>query len=81
MDRLTIKKDGGIAAADTETALWRLAKYEDLHEDLERGQEEIVLQLAQLRAAGKEKTARYRELLARKLQNAYVFALFQARGL
>jgi hypothetical protein len=29
----------------------------------------------------KEKTARYREPLARKLQNACALALFQARGL
>lgn len=81
MDRLTVKKDGGIAAADTEAALVRLAKYEDLHEALGREQEEIAAQLASLRAAGKEKTARYRELFARKLQNAYVLALFQTRGL
>ena len=81
MDRPTIKKDGGITAADMEEALRRLAKYEEAHEALGREQESVAAQLSALRAAGKEKTARYRELFSRKLQNAYALAFFEKRGL
>ena len=59
----------------------KLAAKEDLCETLALEQEELSRQLAQLRAAGKTKTAHFRELMAKKLTNSQVVSLLYARGL
>ena len=76
MKRLTSGTGGGYTVADPKAAVERLAAYENMHEAVLREQESISSQMASLRAAGKEKTVKYRELFAKKLQNAYVLSLF-----
>ena len=78
MPRLTAKTEGSCFTADIEKALARLGAYEDLHEALEQEQASITAQLAELRAAGKQKTVKYRELFGKKLQNMYVLSLLQS---
>lgn len=69
MKRLTEKqKDGYILPSALQgQALMRLGRWEDMAERLEKEQEDIAAQLQSLRSAGKEKSARFRELFARKL--------------
>lgn len=78
MTRLTTGTKGSYTAADPKEAIERLAAYENLHEAVLREQESIAVQMAALRAAGKEKTVKYRELFTKKLQNVYVLSLFQS---
>ncbi len=69
MNRITRKtKNGYIIPPELqEPATARLGQWEDMIESLEREYEEISLQLEDLRAAGKGKSVRFREQLARKL--------------
>lgn len=78
MDRLTVQNNGVYETEDLRGALERLAAYENLLEALEREQTDIASQMTGLRAAGKEKTVKYREIFAKKLQNAYVLSLFRS---
>ncbi len=78
MTRLTSGSKGSYTVPDPQEAIERLAAYENLHEATEREQESITVQMAVLRAAGKEKTVKYRELFAKKLQNIYALSLFQS---
>jgi len=58
----------------------RLAAFEAICEELVENQRSIPEQLAELRAEGKEKTVRYRELLAQKLLSNEMVALFGRHG-
>lgn len=58
-------------------AVERLAKLENLWEDLEQKQKEISQKLEQLRGEGRTKSAQFRELMGKKLSNSYVLALFK----
>jgi len=78
MTRLTSGSKGSYTVTDPKEAIERLAAYENLHEATLREQESISAQMASLRAAGKEKTVKYRELFTKKLQNVYVLNLFQS---
>lgn len=69
------------AAGYEGAAIDRLAAYEDLLEAILADQAYITAALAGLRAEGKAKTVQSRELLARKLTNASLLAMFEARGL
>lgn len=75
MKRLTVATESGYSVPDCDEAIARLAAYENLHERIENDQACIPAQLEELRAAGKEKTVTYRELIVRKLQNIYVLDL------
>ena len=48
-------------------ALERLAAFEDMQEALAAQRESVEKNLAEMRAAGKEKTATFHQLLARRL--------------
>lgn len=88
MARLTEKIENGqyqltlssVCSSDTELAgcaVEKLAKYENLHEDLLRTQQEIAAELETLRQAGKKTSVRFRELMGKKLMNAHMLDLFQ----
>lgn len=62
-------------------AVERLAEYERLAADLAAEQEALGSALSALRAQGKERSAHFRELLAKKLTNGALLALLAARGL
>ena len=69
MERMTQKTaDGYTVAPEAQAqAITRLGRWEDMMEQLEREQAEISALLEELRAAGKEKSVRFRESFARKL--------------
>ena len=50
-----------------EQVLERLARYEDYYEHLYRKRERIQNELRSLRAAGQKKTARFRDLIGKKM--------------
>ncbi|HWP80847.1 MAG TPA: hypothetical protein VN446_09435 [Candidatus Acidoferrum sp.] len=79
--RLTYPVSGGYEAKDGAAVLARLAAYEDLHEGLLTENERLAGELSEMRSAGLDRTARYREMLGRKLQIVYALSLFNARGL
>lgn len=72
MQRLTRCAEAGYALPEENraAALERLGRLETLWENLYVRQAEISAQLAALRADGKIKTAKFRELLAEKMTNA-----------
>ena len=69
MERITQKTESGyyVPPEQQAQALARLGRWEDMMEQLEREQAEISALLEELRAAGKEKSVRFRESFARKL--------------
>ena len=69
MERMTQKTADGytVAPGAQAQAITRLGRWEDMMEQLEREQAEISALLEELRAAGKEKSVRFRESFARKL--------------
>ena len=69
---------GGFAQGE---AIERLALYEDLCEELQARQQALALQMETLRAEGREKSVKFRELFAQKLTNAAFLSMLQARGL
>jgi len=82
MTRFTINCDGLyiVPEADLPRALRRLAALEDMLEELTARQIDIPAELAQPKAAGKEKTVRYRELLGQKLLLNEMVALLERHG-
>lgn len=81
MQRITHRENDTVTVTDPVEAAEKLAKFEDLCEQLEAQQEQLSAQLAALRAAGKEKTARFRELMGQKLVNASTIGLLKGSGL
>jgi len=81
MDRLTTT-DGTLDVAADPAAAWaRLAAYEDVWAELTSSLVAIPAELATLKAAGREKTLRYRELVGAKLWLAETAALFARHGI
>jgi len=70
-----------MAESDISEALRRLSAFEDVYEDLLKSVATIPLELLNLKAAGKEKTVRYRELFGQKLMNNHIVALFKRHGI
>ena len=67
MNRLTKQENGSaVLCAPLDEAVQRLCAYENALEELLQSAARCEAQLAPLRAAGKEKTYRYKELLAQK---------------
>jgi len=66
---------------DLSAAMRRLAAFEAVYEELADSITAIPSELGKLKAAGKEKTVRYKELFAQKLMNNYIIALFHRHGI
>ena len=84
MDRLTKRNEKGCPMVDSdarEEAIQRLARFEDAYENLMESQMQIPKELEKLRAAGKEKTVRYKEMLAQKLINNNIINFFEKHGI
>ena len=92
MDRLTRTVGKGIYAVDESNiqhgengyygeAVTRLAKFENICEDLKAKQLEISKELEKLRLEGKTNTVKFRQLLTNKLANSNVLILFKSYGL
>ena len=61
-------------------AVNRLARFEDIVDDLQQKQEFIAKEMDQLRAEGKTNTIRFKQNLANKLLNSQILALFESYG-
>jgi hypothetical protein len=65
----------------TGEAITKLAKFENIYEDLIASQREISKQLEKLRNEEKTKTVRFRELMFKKMTNVTIIELFKSYGL
>ena len=75
------KSSMGDSAADTgSTDAMRLIAYDGLYTELANSMVTIPVELERLKAAGKEKTVRYRELFGQKLINSQIAAMFERHG-
>ena len=83
MKRITIKTEIGVTVPETEMheAIARLAAYEDVYAVLAENAVMIPQEMEKLKAAGKEKSVRYREMLGQKLMETQFRALFQRHGI
>jgi len=59
----------------------RLAAFEAVYDEVADGLTSIPAELGRLRAEGKQKTVRYKELFSQKLMNDYLMALFERHGI
>ena len=59
----------------------RLAAFENVYDELKNDLTAIPAELKKLKAAGKEKTVRYRELLGQKMINNHLIQLFERHGI
>jgi len=75
--------DADSKTPDTELhkALQRLASFENVYDEIAESMVAIPLELKKLKAAGKEKTVRYREMLGQKLMDNQIKALFERHGI
>jgi hypothetical protein len=62
-------------------AINKLAKFENIYDDLVESQIEISKKLEMLRDEGKTHSLRFRELMTKKLTNNNVIILFKTYGL
>ena len=83
MHRYTVPMEGGwrVLPEEQAAALARLARCEDMLQNLEEERERLSRQLEELRLQGKSKTARFRELMGRKLVNSQLKVLLEEAGL
>lgn len=85
MTRLTQTGEDGAAAlapgVSAQQVLEKLARFEQMTQELFAQQEQLADKMEQLRAAGKEKSVQFRELFAKKLTNAAFLAHLLALGL
>lgn len=91
MERITRLIEGRYYAADVAIehqgkgylgeAIDRLAIFENMLEDLKASQIQISNELEKLRADGKEKSVRFKELMIKKLTNVNIIMLLKAYGI
>ncbi len=93
MERMTRKKgEDGIYMVDESVvehtadgyageAINRLAKFENMYEDLVASRKQIPGELEKLRSQGKEKSVTFKELMVKKMMNANIIDLFKMYGL
>lgn len=62
-------------------AISKLAKYENIYDDLIAKQNEISKELEKLRFEGKTHSVKFKQLLANKLTNSNILILFETYGL
>ena len=84
MERLTRRNAAGaweLPPDRLEEAAERLARWEGLPTELEEELAAISAELEALRGAGKEKTVRFRELMAKKLTDRSLLLRLEEAGL
>lgn len=79
--RVAEGKAYALVDARVEDAIARLGAFEDLYDSLLAEREKIATELEALRAENKQKTVRFKSLLAQKLTNQSTITLFEVRGL
>jgi hypothetical protein len=81
MERMTVRAgDGYNLTGDysDEDAVQRLGHYENAHMELVARQVLVEQELEKLRAEGRQKSGRFKELIARKLVNQSILDLLEA---
>jgi ATP-dependent protease HslVU (ClpYQ) peptidase subunit len=75
-----VEEDKVIHGVDgyTGDAINKLAVFENIYDDLISNQNEISKELEKLRNEDKTRTAKFRDLMARRLTNSYTISLFKA---
>ncbi len=83
MERYTRRGDQGwqVPEGQEQAALERLAGLEDAYEELQSGLALLEAQMEPLRAAGKQKSARFRELMGERLLLRRMLELLERHGL
>jgi hypothetical protein len=91
MTRLTQAKDNYYFVEETKVhrveagysgeAVNKLAKFENMYDDLIVKQNKISREMEKLRQEGKERTVKFKQLLANKLTNNNILILFETYGL
>lgn len=92
MDRLTRAIENGVYAVDdgkiqlsndgySGEAINKLAKFENIYDDLVSKQSVISMEMERLRAEGKTHTVKFKQLLANKLTNSNIITIFEMYGL
>lgn len=88
MDRLTKLLDNGIYIANENqikhnengyfgNAINKLAKFENIYEDLILKQKEISTEMEKLKLEGKTNSVKFKQLLANKLTNSNIIMIFE----
>lgn len=62
-------------------AIEKLAKYENLHEELIKKQNEIIKEMEKLKSQGKNKSVKFKQLLTEKISNNNILSIFEVYGL
>ncbi|HOO12187.1 MAG TPA: hypothetical protein PK684_04455 [Bacillota bacterium] len=78
VDEDKIKKETGGYSGE---AIERLAAFENMYEDLIKGQGEISEELERLRREGKKNSYKFRELMGKKLINSNTMIILKNYGL
>lgn len=73
-----VREENGVLVGP---AINRLGAFERIYTKLEAEQEEYSQELAKLRAEGKKNSARFREIMGKKLVGSNMLAVFHAWGL
>ena len=83
MERYTRRGDQGwqVPEGQEQAALERLVGLEDAYEELQSGLALLEAQMEPLRAAGKQKSARFRELMGERLLLRRMLELLERHGL
>ncbi len=79
-DQAYVAGDEGIKAVEggySGAAIDRLAAYESLHQDVLQNYRQLSIELEQLRAQGKMKSLRFKELMGKKLMSAHIISLLK----
>lgn len=78
VDDTKVQHDGNRYSGD---AINKLAKFENIYDDMLLKQDETSKELEKLRLEGKTHTAKFRQLLADKLTNNNMIIIFKTYGL
>ena len=84
MERITRPVLGGdyiLSSGEKEEAIQRLGQFEDAYERLILRREEIAVRMEELRGAGRQKSAQFRELLGEKLTIQNMLLLLESCGI
>jgi len=84
MSRFTTKNEDGrytVPDGSAEEAIQMLGLFEDAQEELLNSQKQIPKDLEELRAEGKEKTVRYKEMVAQRLANNNTMMFLERHGI
>ncbi len=83
MERLTQRTERGwqVEEGRLEEAVERLARFEDVYQSLVEEQAQLAAKMEPLKAAGRQKSAQFREMLGKKLVNQQLLIRLEFAGI